>query len=144
MSRYAKAHAKPNGPSDARLTALQIINDEGVKGKLKGEVIVITGTSSSISIETTRALAMTGATLFLTARDAALSSVRAAAAAILTKTSKIHLLFSTNYLSHFLVYKLSEPALLAAASPDLPSRVVSLASSAHNVHRINNPDNYDF
>ncbi|KAH7010944.1 WW domain-containing oxidoreductase [Macrophomina phaseolina] len=190
MSRYAEAHAKPNGPGDARPTALQVIKDEGVEGKLKGEVIVITGTSSGIGIETTRALATTGATLFLTARDvakaqsalagifdpsrmeiiemdqAALSSVRAAAAAILAKTSKIHLLvnnagimaipdlrltadghelqFGTNHLSHFLFYKLLEPALLAAASPELPSRVVSLASSAHNIHGINDPDNYDF
>lgn len=190
MSRYAEAHAKPNGPGDARPTALQIIKDEGVEGKLKGEVIVITGTSSGLGIETTRALATTGATLFLTARDVAkaqsalagifepsrmeiiemdqanLSSVRAAAAAILAKTSRIHLLlnnagimaipdlrltadghelqFGTNHLSHFLFYKLLEPALLAAASPNLPSRVVNLASSAHNVHGINAPDNYSF
>ncbi|KAK6218386.1 WW domain-containing oxidoreductase [Colletotrichum tabaci] len=190
MSRYAEAHAKPNGPGDGRPTALQIIKDEGVEGKLKGEVIVITGTSSGIGIETTRALATTGATLFLTARNVAkaqaalagifepsrmeiiemdqesLSSVRAAATAILAKTSKIHLLvnnagimaipelrltadghelqFGTNHLSHFLFYKLLEPALLAAASSDLPSRVVNLSSSAHNVHGINDPDNYDF
>ncbi|KXG54624.1 Short-chain dehydrogenase/reductase SDR [Penicillium griseofulvum] len=190
MSRYAEAHAKPNGPGDARPTALQIIKDESAEGKLKGEVIVITGTSAGIGIETTRALATTGATLFLTARDVAkaqsalagifehprmeivemdqanLSSVRAAAAAILDKTSKIHLLvnnagtmgfpdirltadghelqFGTNHLSHFLFYKLLEPALLAAASPDVPSRVVNLASSAHNIHGINNPDNYNF
>ncbi|CEJ59050.1 Putative WW domain-containing oxidoreductase [Penicillium brasilianum] len=190
MSRYVEAHAKPNGPGDTRPTALQIIKDEDVEGKLKGEVIVITGTSSGIGIETTRALATTGATLFLTVRDvtkaqsalagifepsrmeiiemdqATLSSVRTAAAAILAKTSKIHLLvnnagimaipdlrltadghelqFGTNHLSHFLFYKLLEPALLAAASPDLPSRVVNLASSAHNVQGINDPDNYNF
>ncbi|KAF4471385.1 WW domain-containing oxidoreductase [Fusarium albosuccineum] len=190
MSRYAEAHVKPNGPGDARPTALQIIEDEGVKGKLKGEVIIITGTSSGIGIETARALATTGATLFLTARDvnkaqsalgdilepsrmeiiemdqANLSSVRAAAAAILSKTSKVHLLvnnagimaipdlrltadghelqFGTNHLSHFLFYKLLEPALLAAASAKLPSRVVSLSSSAHNVHGINDADNYNF
>ncbi|GKT92650.1 WW domain-containing oxidoreductase [Colletotrichum tofieldiae] len=190
MSRYAEAHAKPNGPGDARPTALQIIKDEGVEGTLKGEVIVITGTSSGIGIETARALATTGATLFLMARDIAkaqsalagifephrmdiiemdqtsFSSIRAAANAILAKTSKIHLLvnnagimaipelrltadghelqFGTNHLSHFLFYKLLEPALLAAASPKLPSRVVSLASSAHNVHGINDSDNYDF
>jgi NAD(P)-dependent dehydrogenase (short-subunit alcohol dehydrogenase family) len=190
MSRYATAHAKPKGPGDARPTALQIIKDEGVEGKLQGEVIVITGTSSGIGIETTRALAATGATLYLTARDvakaqsaldgifepsrmeliqmdqASLASVRAAAAAILAKTSKIHALvnnagimaipdlrltaeghelqFGTNHLSHFLFFKLLEPALLAAASPSLPSRVVNLASSAHNVHGINNTDNYAF
>ena len=36
---------------------------------LKGQAIVITGTSSGIGIETARALAATGAHLFLTARD---------------------------------------------------------------------------
>ncbi|KAF9874097.1 short-chain dehydrogenase [Colletotrichum karsti] len=190
MSRYADVHAKPNGPGDERPTALQIIEDNGAQGTLKGEVIVITGTSSGIGIETARALATTGATLFLTARDVAkaesalsgildparmeiidmdqakLSSVRSAAAAILARTSKIHLLvnnagimaipdlrhtaeghelqFGTNHLSHFLFYKLLEPALLAAASAARPSRVVSLASSAHNVHGLNDSANYDF
>jgi hypothetical protein len=52
MSRYAAAHANPQGPSDARPTALQIIKDEGVEGKLHDKVIIITGTSSGIKIET--------------------------------------------------------------------------------------------
>jgi NADP-dependent 3-hydroxy acid dehydrogenase YdfG len=71
MSRYDETHANPNGPGDARPTALQIIKDENLENKLIGEVIVITGTSSGIGIETTRALAATGATLFLTARNIA-------------------------------------------------------------------------
>jgi NAD(P)-dependent dehydrogenase (short-subunit alcohol dehydrogenase family) len=192
MSRYAEVHASPQGPGDARPTAQDIIKDEGAEGTLKGEVIVITGTSSGIGIETARVLATTGATLFVTARDvakaraalvsvvvdpsakleifemdqASLESVRTAAAAILAKTSQIHLLvnnagimnipdlrltadghelqFGTNHLSHFLFYKLLEPALLAAASADRPSRVVSLASSSHNVHGLNDSDNYNF
>lgn len=69
MSRYAEAHKNITGPGDARPTALQIIKDEGVEGKLAGKVIVITGTSSGIGIETARALKLTGAKLFLTARN---------------------------------------------------------------------------
>jgi NAD(P)-dependent dehydrogenase (short-subunit alcohol dehydrogenase family) len=69
MSSYTAAHKNPQGAGDARQTALQIIKDENVKGKLGGKVIVITGTSSGIGIETARALSATGATLFLTARD---------------------------------------------------------------------------
>ncbi|KAF5708963.1 alcohol dehydrogenase, partial [Fusarium mundagurra] len=69
MSRYAAAHVKTEGPGDARPTALQIVKDEGVEGKLQGQVFVITGTSSGIGIETVRAIAATGATLYLTARD---------------------------------------------------------------------------
>lgn len=69
MSRYAEAHKNITGPGDARPTALQVIKDEGVEGKLAGKVIVITGTSSGIGIETARALKLTGAKLFLTARN---------------------------------------------------------------------------
>ncbi|KAF7544108.1 hypothetical protein G7Z17_g10208 [Cylindrodendrum hubeiense] len=163
MSRYAAAHIKPEGPGDARPTALQIVKDEGAEGQLQDHVIVITGTSSGIGIETVRALAATGATLYLTARDLAkaksaldgifepshmelfqmdqgsLSSVRAAAAAILVKTSKIHALVNNAG-----IMALIKPALLAAASPALSSRVVNVSSAAHNLHGINDADNYAF
>lgn len=69
MSQYAALHANPQGPGDARPTALQIIKDEALEGKLVGKVIVITGASSGIGAETARALFTTGATLFLTGRD---------------------------------------------------------------------------
>ncbi|KAF5693103.1 reductase [Fusarium denticulatum] len=190
MSRYAAVHTNTKGPGDARPTALQIIKDEGLENKLQGQVFVITGTSSGIGIETVRAIAATGATLYLTARDldkaktaldgifdssrmeliqmdqGSLASVRTAAAAILNKASKIHCLianagimaipdlrftadghelqFGTNHLSHFLFFQLLKPALLAAASPDLPSRVVVLSSSGHNINGINDSDNYAF
>ncbi|KAH6625572.1 retinol dehydrogenase [Boeremia exigua] len=190
MSRYSEAHAKPQGPGDARPTALQIIKDEGAEGKLVGQYIVITGTSSGIGVETAKALATTGAKLFLTARDVskaqtALSSffnpdtmeivkmdqnsfvsIRSAAETILSKTSKIHLLvnnagimgiptlsftadghelqFGTNHLSHFLLFELLRPALLANASAELPSRVISLSSTAHLFNGINDSDNYNF
>ncbi|SPJ73841.1 related to reductases [Fusarium torulosum] len=190
MSRYAAAHKDPKGPGDSRPTALQIIQDEGVQGKLQGQVIIITGTSSGIGVETVRALAATGATLYLTARDlnkaksaldgifdpscmelfemdqASLSSVRAAATAILKKTSKIHCLinnagimaipdhsftvdghelqFGTNHLSHFLLFMLLKPALLANASSVLPSRVVNVSSSGHNLSGINDDKDYAF
>ncbi|KAF5981705.1 reductase [Fusarium bulbicola] len=190
MSRYTAVHATTKGPGDARPTALQIIKDEGVEEKRQGQVFVITGTSSGIGIETVRAIAATGATLYLTARDldkaktaldgifdssrmelfqmdqGSLASVRAAAAAILKKAPKIHCLianagimaipdlrftadghelqFGTNHLSHFLFFQLLKPALLAAGSPDLPSRVVVLSSSGHNIHGINDSDNYAF
>ncbi|KAM0332602.1 hypothetical protein ACHAQA_002886 [Verticillium albo-atrum] len=118
MSRYAEAHANPQGPGDARPTALQIIEDEGVEGKLRDKVIVVTGTSSGIGIETVRALSATGAKLFLTARNLAkakealagildpsrmeliemdqesLQSVRLAASTILSKTDKINILIN--------------------------------------------------
>ncbi|KAG7405400.1 putative oxidoreductase [Fusarium oxysporum f. sp. rapae] len=190
MSRYSAAHENPQGPGDARPTALQIIKDEGVEGKLKGKVIVITGTSSGIGIETARALAETGARLFLTARNldkakkaceeffdasrmefieldlTSFDSVRTAARNILDKTDKINILvenagvmavpeleltkdghemqFGVNYLAHFLFFELLKPALLAAVAPELNSRVVVLASSAHQHDGINESDNYNF
>lgn len=191
MSRYAEAHLNLNGPGDARPTALQIIENEGVKGKLAGKVIVITGTSSGIGIETARALSLTGARLFLTARDlnksksalegilepgrdqliemdnTSLSSVRAAAKAILEKSNnQVNILinnagimavpklaytkegfemqFGVNHLAHFLLFELLKPALLASATAELSSRVVNLSSSAHHVASINESGNYNF
>ncbi|KAH8659006.1 hypothetical protein BGZ61DRAFT_540347 [Ilyonectria robusta] len=190
MSRYASAHANPQGPGDARPTALQIIKDEAVEGKLVGKVIVITGVSSGIGIETVRALSQTGATMYLTARDLAkaksaladffdpsrmflvkmdqgsLDSVRSAAKDILAKTDKINILvnnagimavqnleftqdghelqFGTNHLSHFLFFKLLKPALLAAVTPELSSRVVNLSSTAHTMSGLNTSDNYNY
>ncbi|KAJ6108124.1 NAD(P)-binding protein [Penicillium sp. IBT 18751x] len=118
MPSYTQVHADPKGPEDARPTAMQIITDEGMEGKLTGKAVVITGVSSGIGIETVRALGATGATLYLTARDlnkakealgdifepsrmelvqmdnASLKSVRLAAKAILEKTSKINILIA--------------------------------------------------
>jgi NAD(P)-dependent dehydrogenase (short-subunit alcohol dehydrogenase family) len=190
MSRYAAAHADPQGPADARPTAIQIIHDEGAESKLIGKVIVITGISAGIGIETARALALTDATLFLTARDLpkarsalgdilysdkvhlieldlnSFDSVRAGAAAILSKTDKVNILvnnagimavpdlrftkdghelqFGTNHLAHFVLFQLLKPALLAASTPTFHSRVVAVSSAAHRRNGINDSDNYNF
>ncbi|KAI0468614.1 hypothetical protein F4859DRAFT_194757 [Xylaria cf. heliscus] len=80
--RYRAAHETPKGPGDARPTARQIIQDEHRQdGSLSDKVIFITGCSSGLGIETARALASTGATLFLTARN--LAKARAALGGIL-------------------------------------------------------------
>lgn len=70
-SRYAEVHKSPQGPGDARRTALDIVKDEGLEGKLAGKVFLITGCSSGIGIDTARALSATGAKLFLGVRDVA-------------------------------------------------------------------------
>lgn len=69
MSRYAAAHASPKGPGDARPTAMQIIEDEGLTGKLTDKVFLVTGVSSGIGIETLRALHATGAHVIGTVRN---------------------------------------------------------------------------
>lgn len=67
--KYAEVHKSPNGPGDGRPTASQIVEDEHIRGTLQDKVILITGCSSGLGVETARALAATGATLYLTARD---------------------------------------------------------------------------
>lgn len=71
MSRYAESYKRENlaGAGDARPTALQIIEDEGLIGKLNDKIILITGVSSGIGIETLRALHVTGAHVFGTVRN---------------------------------------------------------------------------
>ncbi|PQE18989.1 short-chain dehydrogenase protein [Rutstroemia sp. NJR-2017a WRK4] len=117
-SRYVAAHASPQGPGDARPTAQQIIQDEGLENALTGKVILITGCSSGIGIETARSLSTTGATLYLTARNidkaktalgepaqqsnihfleldlGSLSSVRACAAEFLKKSNTLNILIA--------------------------------------------------
>ena len=60
-AKHASVHAVPQGPGDARPTALQIVRDEGLEGKLDDLVVLITGGSSGLGIETARAMAATGA-----------------------------------------------------------------------------------
>jgi len=89
VSKYAAAHQNPRGPGDARPTALQIIKDEQRENDLSDKVILITGCSSGIGIETARALKATGATLFLTARN--LEKAKLALGDILDGDDRVHL-----------------------------------------------------
>ncbi|KAG6312472.1 hypothetical protein E4U44_003307 [Claviceps purpurea] len=75
---YADLYAHPAGPSDARPTAQQIIADTtdtgtststGSPNPWAGRVILITGGTAGIGLETVRALYRTGADIFFTARD---------------------------------------------------------------------------
>ncbi|KAL8715448.1 MAG: hypothetical protein Q9220_000782 [cf. Caloplaca sp. 1 TL-2023] len=117
-SRYAAAHDNPGGPGDARPTALDIVKDEGLEGKLADKAVMITGTSSGIGIETAKAMAATGAKVFCTVRDTkkgeaaladvlkpgqvelvkmdlnSLDSVRSAAKEVLSKTKTLNLLIN--------------------------------------------------
>jgi NAD(P)-dependent dehydrogenase (short-subunit alcohol dehydrogenase family) len=191
MGLYSASHINPQGPGDARPTALQIIHDEHLEGKLVGKVMVITGATSGIGLETARALSATGATLFLTARDmkkaetslsgileqgrvsliemdnASFTSIRAAAANILTESNnQVNILvnnagimgiqdleltedgheahFAINHLAHFLLFQLLKPALLESSTPKFYSRVVMVASAAQRSVMLNESDNYNF
>lgn len=44
--------------------------------------------------------------------------------------------FGTNYLSHFLLFQLVKDAMLSSASPEFPSRVVSVSSVGHRASAI--------
>ncbi|KAJ3543857.1 hypothetical protein NM208_g3355 [Fusarium decemcellulare] len=116
MSRYAEAFKNPAGAGDARPTAMQIVQDEGLVGNLSDKVFLLTGASAGIGTDTARALAATGAKVFLGVRSLAkgkeacgdfleqgrvelvqidtssLASVRAAAADFLKRSSKLNVL----------------------------------------------------
>lgn len=68
-SRYVSAHISPQGPGDARPTAMQIINDENLIDKLVGKTVLVTGANDTTGLETARAMHMTGARVFITTRS---------------------------------------------------------------------------
>lgn len=68
-NKYATAHQPPHSAGDSRPTALQILEDEGLQGKLTDKVILVTGVSAGLGVETVRVLAKTSATIFAAARD---------------------------------------------------------------------------
>ncbi|CZR58188.1 related to reductases [Phialocephala subalpina] len=88
-SKYAAVHANPQGPGDARPTAIQILQDENIGTILHGKTILITGCSSGIGITTAQALHTTGATLYLTARN--LEKAKSALGDLVTQPN-VHLL----------------------------------------------------
>lgn len=192
MSRYAEAHAHPKGVDDARPTALQIIEDEGLVNKLSDKVFLVTGVSSGIGIETLKALHATGAHVFGTVRDAkkgqkvvddiltegsnggkitlidmsldSSDSIREGAKQFLSQSNKLNVLinnagvmatpegktkdgfetqFGTNHVGHFLLFQLLKPTLLASATSEFPSRVVSVSSIGHRISPIRF-DDYNF
>ena len=51
--------------------------------------------------------------------------------------------FGVNHLSHFLLFQLLKDSLISSSAPDLPSRVVSLASCAHRSGSVRTTD-YNF
>ena len=94
MSRYADAYKNCTGPGDARPTALDIVRDENLTGKLTGKVALVTGGNAGIGLETVRALHAAGITVYIGTRSAAKGE--AARDAILTSdpsnTAPIHVL----------------------------------------------------
>ncbi|OQE46814.1 hypothetical protein PENCOP_c001G08576 [Penicillium coprophilum] len=162
-SPYAAAHLDPQGAGDARPTTLQIIKDEGAGGKLAGKVIVITGATSGIGLETARALKATGSTLFLTARNRSKAEKNLAGILepgrvnVLTNGAglmgiqnrtltedNIEAQLSGNCMGFFLLFQLLKEALLASVTPELNSQVAVVASSAHRADTLPSSDNYNF
>ncbi|KAK1986222.1 short-chain dehydrogenase [Colletotrichum cereale] len=72
LAPYAEQHKNVAGPGDARPTAIQIVQDQGLVGKWAGKVAVVTGCSpGGLGPETARALHVTGADVYMTVRDVA-------------------------------------------------------------------------
>lgn len=74
IAPYAEVHKLENlkGPGDARPTAAQIIEHQGLVGgpAWRGRVVLITGCSpGGLGPETAKAIRLTGANIYITSRD---------------------------------------------------------------------------
>lgn len=83
---WQQAFDNPKGEGDARPTAMEVIDEEGVRGQWQGRVVLVTG-AAGLGGEAAKALVETGAKVYVTARnlDKARRDLGAAA-------SKVHLI----------------------------------------------------
>ena len=66
---YHERFKDPQGAGDQRPTAVEIIKDQNAECKLEGKVVLITGGTGGLGLETAKALHLTGAKVFVTARS---------------------------------------------------------------------------
>jgi NAD(P)-dependent dehydrogenase (short-subunit alcohol dehydrogenase family) len=118
---YLSRFQDPQGPGDQRPTATEVIKDLKAEGSLEGKVVLITGATGGLGLETAKSLRVTGAKIFVTARSeekgraavealssdgkdapvefivldlASLKSVRSAAAEFVKKSDRLDILIT--------------------------------------------------
>ncbi|KAJ3551269.1 hypothetical protein NPX13_g11401 [Xylaria arbuscula] len=170
IAPYAEEHKLENlkGPGDARPTAIQIIEHQGLVGDpaWSGRVVLITGCSpGGLGPETAKAIRLTGADVYITSRDLAKGKQVADELLADGKPGKVEVIqmdlgvmacpqgktqdgfetqFGTNHIAHFLLFNLVKDAMISSATPAFNSRVVSVSSGAHRRGIINFDDlNFD-
>ncbi|THW72770.1 putative short-chain dehydrogenase/reductase [Aureobasidium pullulans] len=66
---YLDRHQNLAGPGDERPTAIEVVKDLGLVGKLSDKTILITGCSAGLGVQAARALYLSGAKLYITVRN---------------------------------------------------------------------------
>ncbi|KAI5923988.1 putative short-chain dehydrogenase [Camillea tinctor] len=119
---YAELYINPQGPGDKRPTAMRVLEDSNLLNAWPDKVVMITGATSGIGVETARAMYATGAQVYLMVRNPekaapivaditsstvgrgridviemdndSLASVKRAAREFLSKSSRLHVLIN--------------------------------------------------
>ncbi|THY14106.1 putative short-chain dehydrogenase/reductase [Aureobasidium pullulans] len=161
---YLDRHQNLAGPGDERPTAIEVVKDLGLVGKLSDKTILITGCSAGLGVQAARALYLSGAKLYITVRNEQkgqkaieaimkdapqgqtvemvhmdlgdFDSVRVMNAPKGKTVSGFENHMGANHLGHFLFFQLLKPLLLSSSTPTKTSRVVNLSSYGHTMSPI--------
>ncbi|KAI0513290.1 short chain dehydrogenase [Xylaria bambusicola] len=132
-----REHMNVKGPGDARRTATQIIEHQGLVAhpSWADRVVLTTGCSAGeLGPETAKAMRLIGADVYITSRERSKGQKITNELLADGKPGKVEVISIDlgSFKSHSLLFNLLKDALLASASPSFNSRIFVVVAAAHH------------